>query len=67
MHLDRSMHSHKGCICLAFLHCVFSNESSNGLPEKMQSHIDCTGSLSFLFKCFCVFKCDLNALGSEHA
>jgi len=24
-----------------FLHCAFSNESSNGLFEKMHSHIDC--------------------------
>ena len=32
---------------LAFLHCVFSNESSNRMPEQMQSHIDCT-FLTFL-------------------
>ena len=33
------MHSHIGCICLAFLHCAFSNVSSNGLPEKRHIHI----------------------------
>ena len=26
---------------LTFLHCAFSNESSNYLPEKRQSHIGC--------------------------
>ena len=35
------MHSHTGCICLSFLHCVFSNVSSNCLLEWMQSHIGC--------------------------
>merc|ERR1712101_78823 len=30
-----------GCICLTFLHCVFSNGSSNRLPEKMHSRIGC--------------------------
>ena len=28
-------------ICLAFLHCAFSNASSNCLPEKMQNHTGC--------------------------
>ena len=31
----------KRCIGLTFLHCVFSNASSNCLHEKMQSHIGC--------------------------
>ena len=35
------MHSCIGCICLAFLHCAFLNVSSNGLPERMQSHTGC--------------------------
>ena len=39
--LDQSMQSHIGCICLAFLHCVFSNVPSNCLPAKMHSHIGC--------------------------
>ena len=46
------MHSHTGCICLAFLHRAFSNVSSNGLPEKRQSHIGCI-CLAFLH---CVFS-----------
>ena len=28
-HLHERMHSHNGCICFLFLHCVFLNESSN--------------------------------------
>ena len=35
------MQSYIGCICLAFLQCAFSNVSSNGLPEKMQSNTCC--------------------------
>ena len=35
------MHTHTGCICLTFLHCVFSNEFLNWLPEKMHSHTGC--------------------------
>ena len=46
------MHSHTGCICLAFHHYVFSNVSSNDLPERMQSHIGCI-CLTFLH---CVFS-----------
>ena len=33
------MHSHIGCICSTFLHCVFSNVFSNCLPERMHNHI----------------------------
>ena len=39
--LGESRQSHTGCICLAFLHCVFSDVDSTTLPEKMQSHIGC--------------------------
>ena len=35
------MQSRIDCTCLTFLHCVFSNVSSNRLPELMQSHIGC--------------------------
>ena len=35
------MHSHIGCICLTFLHCVFSNVSSEHLPGRMHNHIVC--------------------------
>ena len=27
--------------CLTFLHCVFTNVSSNGLSQRMHNHIDC--------------------------
>ena len=37
-HLLLTMQSDIGCICKTFLHCVFSNESLNGLPEKMHNH-----------------------------
>ena len=30
--LSQRMHSHIGCICLIFLHCVFSNDSSYCQP-----------------------------------
>ena len=40
------------CICLIFLHCVFSYESSNCLPERMHSYIGCI-CLPFLR---CVFS-----------
>ena len=36
------MHNHTGCICLIFLHCVFSNVSSNCLHMRMHNH---TGSI----------------------
>ena len=35
------MQSHIGCICLIFLHCVFSNVSSNCPLERMHSRIGC--------------------------
>ena len=35
------MHNHTACICLTFLRCVFSDASSNPLPEKRHSHIGC--------------------------
>ena len=46
------MQSRIGCICLSFFHCVFSNVSSNRLPERMQNHIGCI-CLTFLH---CVFS-----------
>ena len=48
------MCSHIGCIFFTFLHCVFSNESSNHLPVKRHSHIVCI-CLTFLH---CVFSND---------
>ena len=47
------MHSRIGCICLAFLHCGFSNVSSNGLPERMQNH---TGSICSILCHFLSFS-----------
>ena len=35
------MHSHIGCICLTFLHCVFSNVFSKRLHERIHNHIGC--------------------------
>ena len=46
------MQSHIGSICLSFLHCVFSNVSSNGLPQRMHSRTGCI-YLTFLQ---CVFS-----------
>lgn len=42
-----------GYICLAFLHCVFSNVSQDCWPKKKHSHIGCICStlLNFFFKC----------------
>ena len=40
-----------GFICLTFLHCAFSNVSSNRLPKKRHSHIGCI-CLSFLHCAF---------------
>ena len=48
MHLDQSMHSHIGCICLSFLHRVFSNVSSNRLRDMMHTHIGC---ICLIFLC----------------
>ena len=48
--LSLRMHSHIGCICLAFLHCAFSYVSSS-LPQ-MQNHTGCI-CLTFLR---CVFS-----------
>ena len=46
------MHNHTGYICVASLHCAFSNVPSNCLPETMHSHIACN-CLTFLY---CVFS-----------
>ena len=35
------IHSRICCICLTFLHCAFSNDPSNSVPEKRYSHIGC--------------------------
>ena len=35
------MYSYTGCIRLAFLHCVFSNVSSNCMTGAMRSHTGC--------------------------
>ena len=40
-----------GFICLTFLHCAFSNVSSNRLPKKRHSHIGCI-YLTFLHCAF---------------
>ena len=45
------MQSHTGCICLTFLHCVYSNVFSNRLPVKMQSYIGCI-CLTFIHSVF---------------
>ena len=52
------MHSHIGCICLTFLHCAFSNVSSNGLNEKMHSHIG--------YICLIWWHCQLFSSGLSH-
>ena len=46
------MQSHIGCICLIFLHCVFSNVASSCLHQRMHNHIGCI-CLTFLH---CVFS-----------
>ena len=46
------MQSYIGCICFTFLRCVFSNVSSNRLPQNRQNHIPCI-CLTFLQ---CVFS-----------
>ena len=35
------MQNHIGCICSTFLHCAFSNVSSNGMSERRHSCIGC--------------------------
>ena len=55
--------SHIGCICTAFLHCVFSNVFSNYLPDKMHSHI---GYICLTFLHCAFFKTLLKLNGWEH-
>ena len=43
------------CTCITFLHCAFSNVSSNGLLERMHSHIGCI-CLFFPRCAFSIFK-----------
>ena len=45
------MNSYIDCICLTFLHCAFSNESSTCLYEKMHSYTACI-CLAFLHCAF---------------
>ena len=45
------MQSHIGCICLLFLHCVFSNKPPNYLLKRMQSYTGCI-LLTFLHCAF---------------
>ena len=39
------MHTHIGCICLTFLHCVFSYVSSKHLHCRMHNHTGCICSI----------------------
>ena len=49
--LPGRMHSHTGCIGLTFLHCMFSNVSSNCFIEKIYSYTGCI-CLTFLHCAF---------------
>ena len=61
------MHTDTGFTWLSFLHYAFSNESSNRLPERMQTYIGCICLSFFLvyshwlhwldFSPVCVFRC----------
>ena len=44
------MHSCIGCICLAFLHCVFSNGPSKRQNKKIYNHTDCICVTLWIFK-----------------
>ena len=44
-------HSHIGCICRVFLHCVFSNVTSVHLDQSRHSHTSCI-CLTFLHCAF---------------
>ena len=59
------MQNHIGCICSTFPHCVFSNVSSNCLPERMQSHIGCICS-TFLHCAFSNVSCVLSMSNWNH-
>ena len=50
--MHKRMHTHIGCICMAFLPCVFSNATSNGVFWKLHKHRDGI-CLAFLH---CVFS-----------
>ena len=55
--VPENRHSHIGCICVTFLHCAFSNVSSNCLLEKMPCRTGCI-CLIFLHDAFSnVFIC----------
>ena len=45
------MHNHTGCICLSFIHYVFSYDFSKHLGQSMHSHIGCICA-AFLYCAF---------------
>ena len=49
--LPEKMHSHIGCICIVFLHCVFSNVTSVRLDQSRHNHTGCI-CLAFLHCAF---------------
>ena len=49
------MRNRIGCICLSFLHCGFSNVSSNRWHKRMQNCIGCT---SLIFLCHRSLACE---------
>ena len=51
------IHSRIRCICLIFLHCAFSNDPSNSVPEKRYSHIGCI--------CFTFLHCAFSYVASN--
>ena len=65
-YLHQRMHSRIGCICLAFLHCVFSNVPSNRLPEKRHNHIGCICLIYFHCKLFSSGFLHLHSLKQSH-
>ena len=52
------MHSHIGCTYLTFLHCAFSNVSSNCLNERMQKYTGCI--------CLIFLHCAFSNVSSGH-
>ena len=51
-------HSHTYCICLAFLHCVFSNVFSKSLDQSRHSHTGCI--------CLTFLHCAFSNVSSNH-
>ena len=52
------MHSHICCICLAFLHCVFSSVESKSLDQSMHIHIG--------YICLAFLHCVFSNVSSRH-